>query len=336
MSYPSKKCYVMQLGARMGPIRLGGVGLGNLLLPWARALVYARPRGIAVEWPIWPQYYSEAWERGDHDKRFYGTFFRRTAEYTPPQWVWETKRIPFRWFQKELILKFTEDQKSDFEASVEAAILCFRGCRSFYKDLLGHSKQIWDELRKISRLNLSEARERGQGAIGVHVRLGDFSQRGWATPIDWYVEQVSEIRKRLPRKRVVVFCDDGPQAIERLLAFNDVEYSSTSSNALLDLAHMSGVDGLIAGNGSTFSGWAIFFGGMPILTWADQYWPIRYWEPFSRLAIAVHEGEKFDSASYDRFVDAATSASGVLGGTEAIDRDPISDALKRPASESPG
>jgi hypothetical protein len=322
-------------GRRLGPVRHGGAGLGNLLLPWARALVYARPRGIAVEWPIWSQYYPEAWEHGDRDKRFYGTFFRRTADYAPPQRVWETERIPFRWFRKKSILKFSEDQKSDFEASVEPAVLCFHGLGSFYKDFLGHNTQIWDELRKISRLNLSKARERGRGAIGVHVRLRDFSRLGWATPIDWYVEQVSEIRKRLPHKRVVVFCDDGPRGIERLLAFNDVEYSSTSSNALLDLAHMSGVDGMIVGNGSTFSGWAIFFGGMPILTWADEYWPVGYWTPFCRLAIAVHEGEKFESDSYDRFVDAATSVSCALGGTETIDRDPNSDASERTASESP-
>ena len=82
---------------------------------------------------------------------------------------------------------------------------------------------------------------------------------------------------------------------------------------------MSGVDGLIAGNGSTFSGWAIFLGGMPILSWADQDWPVEYWTPFSRLAIAVHQGEQFNSASYDRFVDAATTVSGALGVSRSSD-----------------
>ena len=177
MSHPSRKCCVKFSGRRLGPVRLGGVGLGNLLLPWARALVYARPRGITVEWPIWPQYYPEAWERGDHDKRFYGTFFRRTGEYAPPQWVWQTKRIPFRWFRKNLSLNLSEDQKSDFEESVEPAVLCFRGCRNFYKDLLGHSKQIWDELTKISRLSLSKARERPRSDRRSRAIGGFFSTR---------------------------------------------------------------------------------------------------------------------------------------------------------------
>jgi hypothetical protein len=121
---------------------------------------------------------------------------------------------------------------------------------------------------------------------------------------------VSEIRKRLPRKRVIVFCDDGPRAIERLLAFDDVEFSSTSSNALLDLVHMSGVDGLIAGYGSTFSGWAIYLGGMPILFRANKYWPVEYWTAFCRLTVAAYKGETFEPDSYDKFVDAVKNVNG--------------------------
>ena len=55
--------------------RLGGAGLGNLLFPWARSLVYAKNNHSICISPTWRALKLGPLFRNEKDKRFYSDLF---------------------------------------------------------------------------------------------------------------------------------------------------------------------------------------------------------------------------------------------------------------------
>ena len=60
----------------LGVVRLLGPGLGNLLFPWARAVVACDRDGLTLIDPTWPSIKVGPLLRGEADLRFYGSLFR--------------------------------------------------------------------------------------------------------------------------------------------------------------------------------------------------------------------------------------------------------------------
>src|SRR5262249_39043203 len=124
------------------------------------------------------------------------------------------------------------------------------------------------------------------------------------TPIDWYVDQVNAVRQRLPGKRIVVFCDEAPQAVSSLLALPGVEFSKTSSHPLLDMAHLAGMVALIFSGNLNLALWVNYFGEMPMLVDVPTGWELDLWAPFSRLTLGLRGSDGVSDADYDRFAEA--------------------------------
>ena len=60
-------------------IRLGGPGLGNLLFPFARAIIYSNKNNIPLINPTWPNIKVGPVLRNERDKRFYIDLFKTTG-----------------------------------------------------------------------------------------------------------------------------------------------------------------------------------------------------------------------------------------------------------------
>ena len=56
-------------------VRLGGAGLGNILFPWARAIVYAKEHNLTRIQTTWKNLKLGTFFRKERDKRFYFNLF---------------------------------------------------------------------------------------------------------------------------------------------------------------------------------------------------------------------------------------------------------------------
>ncbi|MDP5015756.1 MAG: hypothetical protein NWQ43_00310, partial [Dolichospermum sp.] len=57
-------------------------GLGNMLLVWARAILFAEFNGLPVLSPNWNEVRIGPWLRGERTKRYYGNLFINKGYYS--------------------------------------------------------------------------------------------------------------------------------------------------------------------------------------------------------------------------------------------------------------
>lgn len=103
--------------------------------------------------------------------------------------------------------------------------------------------------------------------IGIHIRRGDyvnFENGKYFYGAEVYSEKIEQIRKLdlgVKIKKFIIFTNDHTILSDDLLVASDIFQSK--SNEGLDLYCLSKCD-LIVGPPSTFSGWASFYGSVPI------------------------------------------------------------------------
>jgi hypothetical protein len=249
-------------------------GLGNMLLPWARCVLWCRTRSATTVAPAWAKLRLGPYLRDERDKRQYHLFH-------DGRYLTGSKRLLALLFRPLLSEKWAT--RPDEE--IAGRIVVFRGMKGLFDSLIGHEQELGRELRAITRREyLPELHPVPFAA--VHVRLGDFTNKGAAgaaalrggevnlrIPLDWYVHALQELRDAAGANvPALVFTDGSEAEVGRLLALPAVT-PYRGASAVTELLAMAGATTLIA-SGSTFSMWAAFLGGMPCV-----------WHPGQRRAI---------------------------------------------------
>jgi hypothetical protein len=197
--------------------------------------------------------------RGERDKRTYGDVLRcRSAE----EWrCWLTARTR------------ASISERDFDGSQRGMTVQYSGLGSYFHDLTGHRELIANWLS----LNVRGQIPPEPFDIGIHVRLGDFSAadpdaavNNVRQPLEWYRVAFDEARHILgiPAPSVVLFTDSNAVEVERGIRVGPLVVDE-SENALLAISRLSRARLLIASR-STFSMWAAYLGGMPVI-WDRRY-----------------------------------------------------------------
>lgn len=283
-------------------------GLGNRLMPWARACIYAHAHGLQMLAPQWAQLKIGPLLRGEKDLRLYHNLFRRN-----PQHVGGLKAA---WLQRAAKrLNEPEDLRQPPAASNgKNGVLVFSEERDHFRRLNGWHELLGRELRAVTRQQwLDRVAAWGDIPIGMHIRRGDFSapsddsqllQTGHLrVPLRWFGETVKAIRRAVGQNVRAVFTSDGtPEEMRELLDIENVERADTGS-AIGDLLLLSKSRVFLA-SGSSFSAWASFLGQMPTITHPGQ--SILWFQLTPPPEVFVGE---FDPAQPDeRFLAAARRA----------------------------
>ena len=272
--------------------KLGRAGLGNCLLPWARALIAARKLSAAVLAPRWVQPRLGALIRRETKKRFY------FAEFSNAGYV--------RGLHKYAILLGSHRAgESDYSFGGLAAngrrrptVIVFEGLRNYFSDIINERTVLLQELRKIVNDHTIERADALEVPfIAVNIRRGDLTNAGWSaerlmteprfTPTGWFVEAINAVRQdcrwaNLPIKVV----SDGTEAeLEDVIRLPGCELTSTKS-AVGDILMMSRACMIVASGYSTFSMWASYFGQVPTL-----YYPGKMQQKVFPPGCLVFEGE---------------------------------------------
>jgi len=261
----------------------GGYGLGNDLIPWAKAYVLARETGARLLHPAW----------GTNPRKYYRIF--GTSRYDHLVYRVLRRAVPRLRFTEE---KYREIGIEDFSDA----------CKVFARQLQLHERRhylvevtgFWGAFEglKVARdfvlerllfatctqRNLYEVRRRldqNKCTVGVHVRLGDFFPPGssdyagaerTSIVVAWYESICQQIESALgPYGVQFVVCSDGSrEQLQPLLARGNVVFSSEMPDSdASDLVLLADADLLICSI-SSYSMWAAFLSSAPYVWYAPN------------------------------------------------------------------
>jgi hypothetical protein len=262
-------------------------GLGNMLLVWARAILFARINSIPVLAPNWNHVHIGPWLRGERVKRYYGNLFSsrkyKSHFYYDASSVFNKKRI----YRNPEIL---EIDPKNFDSSEHHVFLfdTMPPWNDYFQDLKHFHALIKQELYDSVREKvMNEIMARPDPEIAIHIRRSDFQlpqpnqiysiDRCVQTPLDWYKDALLSVRK-MARYDVpaTIFSDAYTNEIMEILDLPNVSISSEKS-AISDIITMSRSKLLIGSAHSSFSAWAAYLGQLPTMwdsTRASLYEPI--------------------------------------------------------------
>ena len=239
-------------------IRIGGLGLGNMLFTYAKAVLYARDHGARLIWPTWVSIPVGQILRRESNKRFYHDLFQNRIGA-----VSGFQKLRLLWTRKKDIAVM-EGMEGEFEpiAGKENSEYLYR-----------HFQTILQE-----RNRKAMEFEPGNG-ICMHIRLGDFTRGTEADlkagnpntsiPIEWYINVIQQIRDAVSETLpVYIFSDGSREELQDILALPGVQ-QVTFGTAIGDILAMSKAR-LFVASGSTFSRWVRYLGRMNTITYPGQ------------------------------------------------------------------
>lgn len=246
-----------------GSFGISGPGLGNMLFPWARAVVYAKEKGCKILAPAWVQIKPRRIFTMDPDQRNYKGYFI-------------SNKYIVGVLKNFIRIVFPSIPEGELKSKLTGGVVCFKGMDGLFDDLMPYREYVREQLWDItsSQYKKSYNEEFGE-AICIHVRLGDFKaasqdacggETNTRITMSWYVEILKRLRKLegCEDKVAYVFSDGEDEELSALLSLSNVKRVRLE-NALTELWALSSGRFLIA-SGSTFSMWACFLGNM------DTYW----------------------------------------------------------------
>ena len=224
-------------------------GIGNLLFPWARAVVYSRKVGVPIIAPHWARLTRIGpWLRGERYKRYYGGDF--------------TNNGYIKGLRKWWLLHFKRNQ-----------IFIEQGMKDRFLPFIEYQFEVKKELYSIVNPEIIQRSEEirgndGGNYVAVHVRRGDFNQVGRRTEDEWFVRALStalELNEAKSCSAIRVFSDGYPEELRFLLERFTTEriVVMPKAPAIQDILMLSNAKVLVCSPRSTFSMWGVFLGQMP-------------------------------------------------------------------------
>ena len=234
-------------------IRLGGDGLGNILFPWAAALVYAKKHNLKRIQTTWKNLKIGTFIRKESDKRMYMDLF--------------TGRDGISGFKKFWLLNFTNKVEK------------FSGMEQLFEPFVKNHEYVKEELLKIiNPYHITESSKFDGNSIAIHIRMGDFAvpdnedalRNGYwnyRLPMKWYISIIQKIRKHsnLP---IYIFSDADNKELKEILQLKNCKLAFFGS-AISDMLALSNAKVLVS-SASTFSMWASFLGQSPTIWFPGQ------------------------------------------------------------------
>lgn len=269
--------------------RIGGLGLGNMLFTYARAVLYARDHGAVLVWPTWNSIPVGQILRREDNKRFYHDLFcvpkalkeKDTSEVKNAE-IQIVSGMQKVWLRMACT-KVEETQANLVQGEEKRHMVVFTGMHGEFEPIAGYenSRFLYAHLKEIlqkqNKIALDFAPD---DAICMHVRLGDFHRQMTETdlkqgvpnasiPIAWYVHIVQQIRKAAGRELpVYLFSDGTDEELQELLELPGVTRKSFGT-AIADIMAMTQAKLFIA-SGSTFSRWVRYLGRMNTICYPGQ------------------------------------------------------------------
>lgn len=249
-------------------------GLGNMLLVWAKASVFAHINNLDLITSSWWGFRWGALLRGENKKRIYKNYFTETE------------------IGKRLLAKIKLINSSvEFDPAIEIVNDVHEkpGKTYVFKkvindiDLFGSIRdhRIWIKEKIFSILHPERKKELEASivpVIAVHIRRGDFKIANQQTPLNYFINAIKIIRESsMANLPVTIFSDADKKELADILALPAVNLEENKSD-IVDILLMSKSRVLIISQSSTFSYWAAFLSDalvvIPFNDWQNKLRPV--------------------------------------------------------------
>ncbi len=261
-------------------VQLPHAGLGNMLLVWARARVFADINNLPLIQSSWVKPRVGWLLRGEKHPRLYIGYF------VSPSLI----DMARKWWVLKTYYQIIDPEISQIASRNSRVCYVFRQL-PHWSDFFAGLKEYRDQLRShIYHMLTMKYRRRlteiQAPVIGVHIRRGDFRElranEDFAnvglvrTPLSYFCTLISEIRDFcgtcLP---VTIFSDGKDHELHDVLLLPNVHRASANAD-IVDMLLFSRSKLLITSAGSSFSSWAVFLSDAPALIHPDHvHAPIR-------------------------------------------------------------
>jgi hypothetical protein len=256
--------------------QLPKAGLGNMLLIWARAILFAQINSFPLIAPAWGKFVIGSYLRGERDKRYYGNLFSDkdyVSKFSYFLVSLKKKHLYYNPIISKIELSNLEPEEVDCHLFIFNQLPHWS---DFFVDLKENQPIIKDKLFASIRPSVLEAiSHRPTPQIGIHIRMGDFRKLkpdddftklgGVRTPFSWFIRVIDSIRRIASYDvPVTIFSDGHDHELIELLKLAQVSRASSAS-ALSDMLTLSKSQLLITSSGSTFSYWASYLGQCPTI-----------------------------------------------------------------------
>lgn len=237
-------------------------GLGNKLIVWARAFVFANKHGLKLYVSGWSEFKIGPYLRGERVKRNYSGYFQ---ELNKPNFL---QRFSFLYLHPTVL----DPDLDGYNLDSTPKVYLFKTLPShedYFIGLRGHERSIRNAFETMLGSSCLVALKAAKTpAIAVHVRRGDFraptpdqtlgASCNLRIPISYYVDTINLLRscigKQLP---VTVFTDGYAHEVNEILDLPSASIAQDNMD-LVDLILLSRAKFIITSLGSTFSYWASF------------------------------------------------------------------------------
>lgn len=241
-------------------------GLGNKLLIWAKAFVFAQQNQLEFFCASWWGIHPGAWIRNEKQKRLYLGYFKEDG--------WR-KRIQLFFFQRRAQII---DEPSALVHTTTAVLYRFKTvvtAADYFATIKPYRQKVNDALYEMLQPSLQQELESmAVPVIGVHIRRGDFKFGSTLTPLSFFIDTIQTIRKAhgetLP---VTVFTDAHAEELSDLLALPAINISTAKAD-ILDILLLSRSKICVLSISSTFSFWGGFLSDGIVLKHPDEWHPV--------------------------------------------------------------
>lgn len=274
-------------------------GLGNMLFPWSRCVVWADEHDARIIAPFWTKIRVGPYLRREVDKRQYQRLFEH-----PEDQVSGLRRL---W------LLATRDivPEEEFDGPPEeGSIACFEGMGDQFDPLIGHHETIRSELLGITKERYIDEVPAQDPFVAVNIRRGDFvepddldrlrnGEVNLRIPLEWYIHVVEELRDALGSLPVRVISDGWRHELEPILELDDTElYRGSAITEMLAMSESS----VLVGSASTFSRWGAFLGQTPSVWFPSQRQRLIAGSEADHLEVEVDMDEAVPATFTDSFL----------------------------------
>lgn len=244
-------------------------GLGNMLLVWAKGLVFAKQNNLPFYCFGWNKIHWGAIIRGENHKRFYAGYFKTYGLFRKLHVTISTS------LERKIL---NPDRTHSFQNG--AANFIFDELKTnneMFKILRPHQSFIKQSLVDMLRPALRDRFDSLEEIeIAVHIRRGDFRLSHLATPLEYFIKVIETIRlTNGSNVAVKVFTDGKLGEMESIMQLENIEIVSTGFD-ILDILWMSKSKVLVLSPSSSFSYWSAFLSEAKVIIKEDDWqWRIK-------------------------------------------------------------